>query len=74
MKALVKFRKNSHEKYISFFTDLQHNNPLEVVLFTMRRTDAKRFEVVIEKVDKDKPLTLDDIYAENKTLEDFKND
>ena len=74
MKALVKYRKNSHEKYVSFFTDLQHNNPLEVVLFTMRRTDAKRFEVVIEKVERDKPLTLDAIYDENKKLEDFEDE
>lgn len=71
MKALIKYRKNVHEKYTSFIADLMGNNPLDVVLYTMRRTDADRFEVVIEKCLPDNRTLDDPIKKKDSTLTDY---
>lgn len=70
MKALIKYRKNVHDKYTSFSTDLSGNNPLDVILYTLRRTDVDRFEIVIEKCLPDL-RTLETIKQKDSSLKDY---
>ena len=50
VKVEVRYRKNSHEKYFTYETELGIASIFGLVQDTLRGTDVKRLEIVVEKL------------------------
>ena len=50
VKVEVKYRKNSHEKYFTYEKELGICSIFDLVQTTLRETDVKRMEIIVEKI------------------------
>ena len=50
VKVEVRYRKNLHEKYFTYEKVLGFSSIFELVQDTLRETDVKRMEIVVNKI------------------------
>ena len=50
VKVEVRYRKNSHEKYFTYEKALGFSSIFDLVQNTLKETDVKRMEIVVNKI------------------------
>ena len=49
LKIKIKYRKNSHEKYVSYIKNIEGYSPFELVLKILKETDVDKLEIKVIK-------------------------